>query len=107
MRDSLETNDATAKDLRESRVAAATQWIAHAAPALFTIIREKEATEGDQRYLKSTAFSGDKVISLERWKFWREELQKLEEKDISPEVKQMASRAVFAMDDAQVWYEHR
>lgn len=101
MMGSLEANDTTVKDLRESRVAAATQWIAHGALALFTVMRDKEATEVDQTYLKSTIFSGDKVISFERWTFWRDQLQKLEEKDISPKGRHMASQAVIAMSDAE------
>lgn len=107
MCDSLEANNTTVKDLMESRVAAATQWIEHGARALFTVIREKEATEGDQTYLKSTVFNGDKVISLERWTFWREQLQKFSEKDISPKGRQMASQAVIAMDDAETRYGQR
>lgn len=104
MMGSLEANDATAKDLKESRIAAATQWITHGALALFKVIREKKATEVDQTYLKSTIFSGNKVISFERWTFWRDQLQKLEEQDISPKERQMASRAVIAMDDAEARY---
>lgn len=107
MMGSLEANDTTAKNLQESRIAAATQWVAHGALALFTVIHEKEVTEVDQMYLKTTIFSGDKVISFERWTFWREQLQKLEEKDISPEVRQMASRAVIAMSDAEAQYGQR
>lgn len=66
MMGSLDADDANAKDLRESRVAAATQWIAHGALALFHVIREKEVTEVDQRYQRSAVFNGDKVIPFER-----------------------------------------
>lgn len=107
MMGSLEANDATAKDLRESRVVAATQWITHGALALFTVIREKEVAEVDQNYLKNTFFSGDKVISFERWAFWREQFQKVENKDISSKGREMASQAVIAMDDAEARYEQR
>lgn len=107
MMGSLEANDATAKDLIESRVAAATQWIAHGALYLLMVIREKEVAEVDQRYLKSTVFSGDKVISFERWNFWRQQLQNVEEKDISPKGREMASRAVIFMDDAEARYGQR
>lgn len=107
MMGSLEANDAIAKDLRESRVAAATQWLAHGALALFTMMCERKITEVDQRHLKSTVFSGDKVISFERWTFWRGQLQKVEEKDISPKGREMASRAVIAMDDAEAQYGQR
>lgn len=104
---SLEANDATAKDLRESRVAAATQWIAHGALPLLTVMLEKEVTEVDRTYLKSTLFCGDRVISFERWTFWGEQLQKLEGKDVSPEVRQMASRAVTVMGDAEAQHGQR
>lgn len=103
---SLEANDATAKELRESRVAAATQWIAHGVLALFTVILKKEVTEVNQKYLKSTLFSGDKVI-FERWNFWREQLRKVDGKDISPKGREMASRAVISMDEAETRYGQR
>lgn len=102
MRNCFEANDATTKDLRESRLAAATQWFAHGARALFTIMREKTATESDQGYLKSAVFSGDKVISVERWNFWKEQLQKLDDEDVGPREKQMAAHAVVAMNDAEL-----
>lgn len=107
MMGSLEADDATAKDLRGSRVAAATKWIEHGALALLTVMHEKEVTEVDQAYLRSTVFSEDRVISFERWTFWREQLKKMEEKDVGPKVKQMASRAVIAMDDAEAEYGQR
>ncbi|KAG8165961.1 hypothetical protein KVR01_004513 [Diaporthe batatas] len=104
LRDSLEAQDATTKDLRESRLAAATQWFTHAALALFKVMREKTATESNHMYLRSPVFSGDKVISLERWNFWKEQLQKVQGKDTGPEQKQIASQAVGAMDDAEARY---
>lgn len=82
MMGSLAASDATTKDLRESRVAAATQWIAHGALALLIVISEKEVTEVDRTYLKSTVFSGGNIISFERWTFWREQFQAVEEKGI-------------------------
>lgn len=105
LRDSLEDHDATTKDLRESRLAAAAQWFVHGALALYTLIREKVANESDQTYLKSGVFRGDKVISLERWNYWRDQLQMVEGKDSSgPEEKEMASQALIAMDDAEARY---
>ncbi|OCL09783.1 hypothetical protein AOQ84DRAFT_387930 [Glonium stellatum] len=101
IRDSLENSQVPAADLLESRVAAAAQWIENSASKLFKTLRDTEPSEGDRRAFKSPLFDEEKVLSLDRWAFWRSKFQELAELEVSQVVKTEAIRAAQVMDQVE------
>jgi hypothetical protein len=99
IRDSLENSKVPATDL--SRVTAAAQWFKNSGPTLFKTLRETEPSDADRRVLKSPFFDEEKVLSLDRWTFWRSKFRELAELEISPEVRTEATRAAQIMDQVE------
>ena len=88
-------------DLLESRVAAAAQWFKNSGPTLFKTLRETEPSEADRRALESPFFDEEKVLSLDRWVFWKSKFRELAELKISQAVRTEATRAAQIMDQVE------
>lgn len=98
---SLENSEVPLIDLLESRVAAAAQWFKNSGPTLFKTLRETEPSEADRETLKSPFFNEEKVLSLDRWVFWKSKFRELAELEISQAVRTEATRAAQIMDQVE------
>ncbi|KAI1082082.1 hypothetical protein F5B20DRAFT_534318 [Whalleya microplaca] len=108
MRDSLEIASHPVEDVFECYVTAAAQWIYHSSSTLLKDMRDREPRELELGPLRSSLFVGTKVISIDRWLFWKQRFKSLSELD-SPEILKREALAAFEVmhrDDGEVPYVH-
>jgi len=64
-------------------------------------LRETEPSEADRETLRSPFFNEEKVLSLDRWVFWKSKFRELAELEISQAVRTEATRAAQIMDQVE------
>lgn len=89
------------EDLFDCDVAAAAQWIIHSGVLLFSELEADDAEPVTGRFWPGPLWEeGRSVLSVGRWKFWKQRFEEISEKETGP-TKSAAEMAKLKMDEIE------